>query len=55
MSVQAQFDKAVQIVKNLPKEGPVQPTQEDQLKVSEGQQPMMLTTVLRTLQAGYRW
>jgi diazepam-binding inhibitor (GABA receptor modulating acyl-CoA-binding protein) len=34
MSIQAQFDKAVSIVKNLPKDGPVKPTQEDQLKVS---------------------
>ncbi|MCV2423903.1 acyl-CoA-binding protein, partial [Paucibacter sp. DJ4R-1] len=28
---QAQFDKAVTIVQNLPKDGPVKPTQEDQL------------------------
>ncbi|WWC66236.1 uncharacterized protein I206_100137 [Kwoniella pini CBS 10737] len=31
MSVQAQFDKAVAIVQGLPKDGPVQPTQEDKL------------------------
>ncbi|WVQ82702.1 hypothetical protein IAT38_004834 [Cryptococcus sp. DSM 104549] len=31
MSIQAQFDKAVAIVKGLPKDGPVQPTQDEQL------------------------
>ncbi|KXN88623.1 Acyl-CoA-binding protein [Leucoagaricus sp. SymC.cos] len=31
MSYQAKFDKAVSIVQNLPKDGPVQPTQDDQL------------------------
>jgi diazepam-binding inhibitor (GABA receptor modulating acyl-CoA-binding protein) len=34
MSVQAQFDKAVAIVKELPPDGPVKPTQDDQLLVS---------------------
>lgn len=33
MTIQAQFDKAVSIVQNLPKNGPVRPTQEDQLYV----------------------
>ncbi|EPQ27524.1 uncharacterized protein PFL1_05062 [Pseudozyma flocculosa PF-1] len=32
MSVEAKFQKAVQIVGSLPKDGPVQPTQDDQLK-----------------------
>ncbi|PWY99390.1 acyl-CoA-binding protein [Testicularia cyperi] len=32
MSVEAKFNKAVSIVGSLPKDGPVQPTQEDQLK-----------------------
>ncbi|EKM78085.1 hypothetical protein AGABI1DRAFT_114914 [Agaricus bisporus var. burnettii JB137-S8] len=31
MSYQAKFDKATSIVQNLPKGGPVQPTQDDQL------------------------
>ncbi|KAJ7227410.1 acyl-CoA-binding protein [Mycena pura] len=31
MSYEAQFNKAVEIVKALPKDGPVQPTQDDQL------------------------
>ncbi|KAF9647995.1 Acbp from Moniliophthora Perniciosa [Thelephora ganbajun] len=31
MSTQAKFDRAVAIVQGLPKDGPVQPTQEDQL------------------------
>ncbi|WVF70328.1 hypothetical protein IAT40_005118 [Kwoniella sp. CBS 6097] len=31
MSIQAQFDKAVAIVGALPKDGPIQPTQDDQL------------------------
>ena len=34
MSIQTKFDRAVTIVQGLPKEGPVQPTQEDQLYVS---------------------
>ncbi|ETS62112.1 hypothetical protein PaG_03672 [Moesziomyces aphidis] len=32
MSVEAKFNKAVSIVGSLPKDGPVQPTQDDQLK-----------------------
>lgn len=31
---EAKFKKAVEIVQNLPKDGPVKPTQEDQLYVS---------------------
>ncbi|KAH7341938.1 Acbp from Moniliophthora Perniciosa [Rhizoctonia solani] len=31
---QAKFDKAVAIVQDLPKEGPVQPSQDDKLAVS---------------------
>ncbi|WWC86420.1 uncharacterized protein L201_001297 [Kwoniella dendrophila CBS 6074] len=31
MSIQAQFDKAVAIVQGLPKDGPVQPSQDDKL------------------------
>jgi hypothetical protein len=34
MSNQAAFDKAVQIVKDLPADGPVKPSQDDQLAVS---------------------
>ncbi len=34
MAIQEQFDKAVKIVQSLPKNGPVKPTQEDQLDVS---------------------
>ena len=30
----AKFDKAVSIVQSLPKEGPIQPTQDEQLYVS---------------------
>ena len=30
---QAQFDKAVAIVQNLPKDGPIQPSQDDKLFV----------------------
>ncbi|GFZ45536.1 hypothetical protein JCM24511_03262 [Saitozyma sp. JCM 24511] len=30
-NIKAQFDKAVQIVKELPAEGPLKPTQDDQL------------------------
>jgi hypothetical protein len=33
-NIKAQFDKAVQIVKELPAEGPLKPTQDDQLLVS---------------------
>lgn len=33
MSIQAKFDKAVAIVQGLPKDGPVKPTQDDQLYV----------------------
>lgn len=36
MTIQAAFDKAVQIVKELPKDGPVQPTQDEQLEVRLG-------------------
>ncbi len=36
VNVQAQFDKAVAIVKALPPDGPVKPTQDDQLAVSQG-------------------
>lgn len=32
MSAEAKFNKAVQIVGSLPKDGPVQPSQDDQLK-----------------------
>ncbi|CBQ73359.1 related to ACB1-Acyl-CoA-binding protein [Sporisorium scitamineum] len=32
MSVEAKFNKAVSIVGSLPKDGPVQPSQDDQLK-----------------------
>ncbi|EST05247.1 Acyl-CoA-binding protein, ACBP [Kalmanozyma brasiliensis GHG001] len=32
MSAEAKFNKAVEIVGSLPKDGPVQPTQDDQLK-----------------------
>lgn len=32
MSVEAKFNKAVSIVGSLPKDGPVQPTQDQQLK-----------------------
>lgn len=35
-NIKAQFDKAVQIVKELPAEGPLKPTQDDQLLVSGG-------------------
>ena len=31
--MEAKFNKAVEIVQTLPKEGPIQPTQEDQLYV----------------------
>jgi len=31
MSYKAKFDKAVTIVQNLPKDGPVKPSQDDQL------------------------
>ncbi|KAJ7762007.1 acyl-CoA-binding protein [Mycena maculata] len=31
MSIEAKFDKAVAIVQGLPKDGPVKPSQEDQL------------------------
>ncbi|KAF7328046.1 Acyl-CoA-binding protein [Mycena kentingensis (nom. inval.)] len=31
MSYEAKFTKSVEIVKNLPKDGPVKPTQDDQL------------------------
>lgn len=31
MSAEAKFNKAVSIVGSLPKDGPVQPTQDDQL------------------------
>lgn len=34
MSDEARFKKAVQIVNNLPKEGPIRPTQDEQLLVS---------------------
>lgn len=34
VNVQAQFDKAVAIVKSLPPDGPVKPTQDQQLLVS---------------------
>lgn len=30
----AKFDKAVEIVQNLPKDGPIKPTQDEQLYVS---------------------
>ena len=33
MSYEAKFNKAVAIVQGLPKEGPVQPTTDDKLKV----------------------
>ena len=33
MTIQAAFDKAVQIVKELPADGPVKPTQDEQLEV----------------------
>lgn len=32
-TMEAKFNKAVEIVQTLPKEGPIQPTQEDQLYV----------------------
>ncbi|ELU40194.1 ACBP domain-containing protein [Rhizoctonia solani AG-1 IA] len=31
---QAKFDKAASVVQSLPKDGPIKPTQDDQLKVS---------------------
>ena len=34
VNVKAQFDKAVIVVKALPPDGPVKPTQDDQLAVS---------------------
>ena len=34
MSIQAKFDKAVAIVQGLPKDGPIKPTQDQQLIVS---------------------
>lgn len=33
MSAQKKFDRAVEIVQSLPKEGPLQPTQAEQLDV----------------------
>jgi diazepam-binding inhibitor (GABA receptor modulating acyl-CoA-binding protein) len=33
-NVKAQFEKAVQIVKDLPADGPVKPSQDEQLQVS---------------------
>lgn len=33
MTIQAKFDRAVYIVQNLPKDGPVQPNQDEQLIV----------------------
>lgn len=57
MGIQAAFDKAVQIVKELPKDGPVKPSQDDQLAVSgHGCRPTrhVLMPVLRSLQAGQR-
>lgn len=34
VNTKAQFDKAVAIVKGLPEDGPVKPTQDDKLAVS---------------------
>lgn len=34
MTTEKKFERAVAIVQGLPKEGPVQPTQEEQLAVS---------------------
>jgi hypothetical protein len=34
MVSKAQFDKAVQIINGLPKDGPIRPTQDMQLQVS---------------------
>ena len=52
MSVsEAKFEKAVQIIQGLPKDGPVKPTQDDQLFVSGGRHRLtpapsvVLTTV----------
>lgn len=57
---EAQFLKAVEIVQGLPKDGPVKPTQEDQLFVRPCSLLIELTaphiatlpTVLQILQAG---
>lgn len=61
VNTKAQFDKAVAIVKGLPEDGPVKPTQEDKLAVSPyassplttvGIQAYISVSVLRPLQAG---
>lgn len=56
MSIEKKFDRAVEIVKDLPKEGPVQPTQDEQLTVSPRYEfpPREMTSpvVLQVLQAG---
>lgn len=51
MSVsEAKFDKAVKIIQGLPKDGPVKPTQEDQLYVSAHlSSPHGLTLTLRAV------
>ena len=40
---EAQFNKATEIVKNLPKEGPVNPTTQDKLDASIFLSPTMLS------------
>lgn len=52
---EAQFQKAADIIKSLPEDGPVKPTQEDQLYVSNSRMYdrsyFMLASVLQLLQA----
>ncbi|KAF8688908.1 Acyl CoA binding protein, partial [Rhizoctonia solani] len=43
---QAKFDKAASVVQSLPKDGPIKPTQDDQLKIYyDDSRPMRLGTI----------
>ena len=43
----AKFEKAVSIVQSLPKDGPIKPTQDEQLIVREWMKALMKATITR--------
>ncbi|CDW99397.1 hypothetical protein [Sporisorium scitamineum] len=59
MSVEAKFNKAVSIVGSLPKDGPVQPSQDDQLKfyglVYSTSRPPSVMSTPRSPACSYKW